>query len=1473
MSTIEERVVGMKFDNTKFGPGVKSSIADLGALNKALKMEGATQGLAEVEKTAGKFSLQGMKNAVTGVLGQFSALQVAAITALSNIVNKAVEAGLQIAKSLTVAPVLDGFHEYETNLNSIQTILANTGLKGAAGLAKVNTALQDLNTYSDKTIYNFTEMAKNIGTFTAAGIDLKTSTAAIKGIANLAAISGSNSEQASTAMYQLSQALAAGKVSLEDWNSVVNAGMGGKVFQNALIETARVHGVAVDKIIKDEGGFRNSLQKGWITSSILTETLSKFTGELTADQLKSMGYNEKQIAGILEMGKTATNAATKVKTFSQLIDTLKEAVGSGWTQTWQILFGNFDEATSLFTGVSNTLGKMIGDSAKARNDLLQGWKDLGGRKALIDGIGNAFHALLSFIQPIKDAFREIFPKTTAKELFAMTVAFRDFMAKLKLGSDTANNLRRTFAGFFAILGIGWELIKAGVKFFFNLFGSITKGSGGFLKFTGNLGDFLVGLHKAIQEGQGFTKFFEFLSKVLQVPINLIKALIGWVVSLFHGFGGADHAAAGVQKLGQALTPLQKIGEKLKQLWDKIKEIFANFFANLGPIGERFSQFIQDLGDAFANAFSNLDGDKILSGINTGLFAGLLLLFKKFIGKFGEFKLDGGLLDGVKEAIEGLTGTLSGMQHALNATALLAIAIAIGVLTLSFIALAKIDADGMQRASIAIGVMMGELAAAFVAFNKISSGGSALKIGVMSAGLILLAIAIRILASSVAKLAGMKIDELKKGLTAVAVLLGILVFMTNRLDTVAPGMIRTAAGMIILATAIKLLVSSVQELGGMDWVSLAKGLIGVGTLLGALALFTRIADANKAGVLQGTGILILATALKVLASATGDFAKYNWVELSKGMAGIGTGLGLIALAMNLLPAEGAVLRAAGVAIIAASLKLIAEGVKEMSGMQWMEIARGMTVLAGSLIAISVALKILSGGNVLKAAGILIVAASLSLIQKALGNMAGMTWEQIAKGLTVLASALLLISAALVVVQGSIAGAVAITIMAAALNLLVLVMKALGAMDWGSIIKALVALAGIFVILAAAGLLLGPLAPVIFLLAAAIALLGAGIGLAGAGVLAFAAALTILATAGAAGVAVVIALIKGLASSIPDILIGLAKGIVAFATIIAQSGPQMTAALITILNAILDAIIQTTPKALQALEIMLTGLLALLVRMIPKMVDAGLKLIIGLLDGLSKNMPQIVDKGTDVVVKLLQGIGRNSGKILQAGIDMVLGILKGIGQAALDLVKKGLELAGNLISGLVQGIKNGVQSVLTSIVDLGSQIDDKMRELLDTHSPSRLFMWFGHMIGAGLVIGIDDYNDKTADAAGNLGSGVIDSMGRSLTGLSKVLGSDLIDFEPTITPVLDLSNVKRNASQISDLLSAGSLDISGTYSAAKDAGSAYEANRTTESTDGSSGGGDTYNYTQNNTSPKALSDAEIYRQTKNLISRTKEDAGAR
>ena len=386
--TIDQRVVEMRFDNANFEKNVSTSMSTLDKLKKSLKFEDSAKGFENISKAAGRVDMGGLSNGVESVRLKFSALEVMAVTALQNITNSAVNAGKKLVSDLALDPIISGFKEYETQINATQTILANTQKEGAT-INDVNRALDELNKYADLTIYNFTEMTRNIGTFTAAGVDLNTSVNAIKGIANLAAVSGSTSQQASTAMYQLSQALASGTVKLMDWNSVVNAGMGGQVFQDALKMTARIHGIAIDEMIADEGSFRETLAKGWLTSDILTETLqhfTEFTDTYNEESLKRQGYNEKEIAEIKQMGITATDAATKVKTLSQLYDVMKETAQSGWAATWKILLGDFEEAKESLTKFSNMLNEPLAAAADARNKILSEGFSSGWKQFLSEGI-------------------------------------------------------------------------------------------------------------------------------------------------------------------------------------------------------------------------------------------------------------------------------------------------------------------------------------------------------------------------------------------------------------------------------------------------------------------------------------------------------------------------------------------------------------------------------------------------------------------------------------------------------------------------------------------------------------------------------------------------------------------------------------------------------------------------------------------------------------------------------------------------------------------------------------------------------------------------------------------------------------------------------------------------------------------------------------------------------------------------------
>lgn len=411
---IEERVVAMRFDNDQFEKGTKQTLSTLEKLKSSLNFTGAAKGFQNIASDANIVTknINELGKGVNAIKSEFDSLSVIGATCLVNITNAAIRAGKNIVNALSLEPVKTGLQEYETKIGSIQTILTNTSSKGTT-LQEVTDALDELNLYADKTIYNFTEMTRNIGRFTAAGVELKTATDAIQGIANLAAASGSTSQQASTAMYQLSQALSSGSLKLQDWNSVVNAGMGGTLFQEALKETARElgKGTEMDDAIKKYGSFRESLREGWITAEVLTTTLNKFTtqgAKAYGEQMQKNGkYTEEQNKKLQDQANMMEAAATEVKTFTALWDTLKETAQSGWTQTWELIIGDYDEAKKLFTKFNNVISPWLDRMAQTRNDFVE---KVMGSPSKWDDIVKKFEKAGIGIETINKAMQETFIK-------------------------------------------------------------------------------------------------------------------------------------------------------------------------------------------------------------------------------------------------------------------------------------------------------------------------------------------------------------------------------------------------------------------------------------------------------------------------------------------------------------------------------------------------------------------------------------------------------------------------------------------------------------------------------------------------------------------------------------------------------------------------------------------------------------------------------------------------------------------------------------------------------------------------------------------------------------------------------------------------------------------------------------------------------------------------------------------------------
>ena len=1394
--TIDERVVEMRFDNKQFESNVQTSLSTIEKLKKSLDMDGATKGLESIDSAAKKVDMSGLGSAVETVKTRFSALEIMAVTALANITNSVVNTGKQMLHSLTIEPISQGFEEYELKMGSIQTIMMSTG----ASLEEVNKYLQELNTYSDKTIYSFQDMTSNIGKFTNAGVGLEDAVMAIQGVSNVAAVSGANANEASRAMYNFAQALSAGYVKLIDWKSIENANMATVEFKTQLLESAVACGTLTKtadgmyktvkgNVIDATHGFNDSLQDQWMTTEALVGTLRNYADETT------------------EIGAKAFAAAQDVKTFTQLMDTLKEAVGSGWANTWEILFGDFEEAKELWTGLSQVIGGFIDAQADARNEMLQGWKDLGGRTKLIEALKNAFEGVQSVIKPIYEAFREIFPPATAKQLYDITENLRKFTANLKLSDTASANLKSTFKGLFAILDIVKQAFSAIFTAIKPLFGGLGTLGDGILGFTGGVGDAIVAFDEFIKTSGAFQKVGEGIATVIQTIMTALSTLKNKIkekfesanFEVFHSLLERIHErmaqvgeAAGEMKSG-VIVAFEVIGETLANcqfvqllsaVWNAVKTIGSGIVKILGELG---SSLAKNLGEANFSGIIDL-----LNGISFGAIA---VGITKFVGTFRKAIEDiGSILDSVR-------GCFEAYQNQLQAGTLLKIASAIAILTASLIALSLVDSEKLNVALGAITVLFADLLASMAVFNKIS--GQVTGVVKSVTAMLGIATAVLILASALKKIADLDAKQLTTGLIGVAGLTTMMVAAAKAMSSNSKAIIKGATQMVIFAAAIKILASVCEQLAKLDWNQLAKGLVGVGVLLAEVSLFLRTAKFSGKSITTATGIVILSAAIKVLASACKDFGEMKWEDIGKGLASIAVLLAEIT-AFTKLTGNAQNVISTGVALIAiaAAMKILASAVKDFSTMQWDEIARGLTAMAGALAAITVAVKFMPNNMAGIGAGLVIVAAALVVLSTALEKMGNLSWEQVAKGLITLGGAMAILAIGLNAMTGTLAGSAALLVAASALLVLTPVLTILGAMSWSSIVKGLVTLAGAFAILGVAGAVLTPLVPSILALSGSLALIGvavvgigAGLALAGAGLSALAVGLTALAAAGTAGATAIVAsltvIITGVAGLIPAIVAKIGEAIVEFCKVIADSAGAIG-------------------EAVKAVILMLVDVL---VECVPAIADGALKLIAGVLEALVEYTPSIVDSIFQFLIAVLEGVAKNLPSLIQAAVDVLMAFFSGIVDALKGIDTETL-LQGIVGIGLLAAIMAALSAVaalvpgaMLGVLGMGAVIAELALVLAAVGALAQIpgLNWLINE-GGNLLQGI-------GTAIGKFVGGIVGGFMSGVSSQFPQIGSDLSGFMTNVQPFLDgaasidpamLDGVKALAETILILTAANILD---------------------------------------------------------------------
>jgi len=1407
-NTVEDQIVAMHFDNKQFESGVAQSLGSLDKLKSSLQFQNAGRGLEDINRSVGRFSMQPMADAVDGISKKWIALTTIAVTAISNITNKVVDSALRMGKSLIVDPFTQGFQEYGTNLSSIQTIIANTGAK----LPAVNATLQQLNKYSDLTIYNFSQMAQSIGRFTAAGVAMGPATAAIKGMANTAALSGATSEQLNSAMYQMSQALSTGVIRLMDWNSLANANMGGTNIQKALQETAKAgedQGAAMQAAIEKTGSFRDSLTEGWLTGDIFTKTMKVMAGQLdkttgkytafTVEQLKGMGYSEEAAKELNRLSQASIDSATQVKTIGQAYDVIKESIGSGWAKVFQNIFGNFEKSKKLWTGVTTFITDGIGSFFGKINHVLNDWNKLGGRFQLLQGIKQAFKDLLRLFVPIKNAFKEVFPPATGKALTAFSRGFHDFFELFRLNVKTMHAIREVFVAIFSAIKFVFTLIGKGIGLIKLFFGLFSSGAGS------SFVDFFTKGAKAVSDffkkAEKSTTLYLIFRRLQSMVIALVKALrpLGDVFShiadtaknlasqgkavadnfiggILEGFSGSvgyqlqnaivDLAnnmvqwikdALGIHSPAEALVPIGVnvvlgIVDGIESAGPKLLEGLRNVFEVMAT---GLGLFVEGLGRAFADAMENMDLDSFLNIINTLLTGGFLLAAIKVANAFkGIASSAGGVLNQI-------TDNLKTMQSDIKADIIRKIAISVALLAGAAYLLSKLDAKQLGYSMAAIAGLMSALT---VSMRVLLKGDS-----------------------------GMSIKDVSKKSLAMSGL---------------------GVAMVAFATAIVILAGAVAILGKLKPEELVQGLKAVGLVVGGIVAATAILSKTGGGatiLATAAALLILSAALVAFAGTLKFYANLDWGMIIDGggkAAAVIIGIGLAMRAFGKFALRGSV----GLLIASAGLLVLANALEKISGINAEALSNSLVAIVVTLGAVGLAGKVLASGGAL----------------------------------------------------GLLAGAAAIFVIAAALKLL-------SAIPADKLTKAFVFITLGFTALVIAAGALAPLTPVMLAFGAAALLVGQGIALAGLGILAFAFALGIIAVVGPAAFQAigdgVTLLVDVLGNSLGTFALAAAAFVALGAgAIIGGAGLVILAAAVVIFSAAIIVLAAAIVIGAAALAL-LAGSIALLRGQSSGAIDD----IIGAFKRLT-NVKETLTNIKNAVGDWFAGLKEKFNNGLTTVKAAISGIIQGVKDKLFgwmdDMLNWGKDIGGNLLDGVVNGIEDAWHWVQEKLEWVADHIPGWIRDRLGIESPSKVMRDdVGQWIAKGLADGISKHANSAERASEDLANKSLDAM-RFAFNKSRAMGDSLEGIKPKITPVLDLSQLARDASEISGALSGRHTINAGVSGRRAQDISANESRRRGIE---AASINETYNFNQTILSPKPANRVEIYRSTKSQIALFKEVKG--
>lgn len=1053
-TVIDERVVEMKFNNAEFEKNVAQSMKTLDDLKKALNFEGAGKSLSELSKASNNFRLTGIADTVQEVTNKFSAMEIVGMTAIAKITSSAMDMGTQLVRSLSVDQVTMGFDKYAEKTTAIQTIMAATESmfsSQAEQMKVVENEMDKLAWFTDETSYNFIDMASNIGKFTSNRIGLEESVTAMQGIANWAARSGQNAQAASRAMYNISQAMGTGSMRVTDWMSIENANMATAEFKQTAIETAEELG----KLRKVSDGlwetldgkgtvtvesFREELKRGWFDRDVMNETFRKY-GEYTnvlyeladmtdlsaseimraSEEFKKGDLNIEAFAAKTgasvddltdafnrlneegnDLGRKAFGNAQEAKTFMEAIEATKDAVSTKWTETFELIFGNYLEAKKLWTGLANDLWQAFAAGGDERNTILEYWRagDIDGRTALIEGLINAVNLLVKPLSTVKQALRDMFPDAEGmgKALNTLTIRFRDFMASLQPSNEMLANIYRTFKGLFTIGKLVSQVIFSIVKAILPAarpFGSLLEL---ILQFTGYAGVFIeviaeyaeeVGLFQAITEGvvlvfskllAGIKTVATFIGGGLFVIASTVVSVFGKIISAVTGF------ISKTQIIQKAIAGITKVIDKFRSVFsraekpiEKVNTVIVEsekYFSAAATSGAEFGTVINDTGEKTQKALTPLQR--------------LLNVFKTVVGVIGLavtgiIKLIGKLWTNIKEFFSNLSKRFNDANEDKNAFVI--------VFEELFNRIKEILGDAKDKIKEFFDNLGIDTSGIKSAFDTINTALGTFIENVGAGRIVAIVLSVALLA-----LVGEAIDLAQK----ISTLSGTMNTFIKNINKILTKQFGSNITMLTdLAKAFALIAGSLALLMAVDTdgTKIVKFAKAMGILVGALALIafgieafskkmllTDMSSTAKTLLALSGAIAIVTISMSILANAIPPEADIKALHKKMGIAIEGlTSIAAIAIIISRLIGPAT----AGAAVILAlgfALMQVAKAMKEIStipvedlNLRWKEYATmfgGLSALVASTALI----------NVRNALGLILVAKALEMLIPQLSSLA-------------------------------------------------------------------------------------------------------------------------------------------------------------------------------------------------------------------------------------------------------------------------------------------------------------------------------------------------------------------------------------------------------------------------------------------------------------------------------------------------------